>query len=93
MQMAIRTLGKMCRTLNFSDFTSRIVHPLVRVLDTNADLRKDAMDTICYIVCVRANDKQQQRIGVAIATVSPAWYPARHGVLQGTLSRTAWCRA
>lgn len=31
---ALRTVGYLCRVANVSDFTSRIVHPLVRVLDT-----------------------------------------------------------
>ena len=33
---ALRTVGYLCRVANISDFTSRIVHPLVRVLDAEA---------------------------------------------------------
>jgi serine/threonine-protein kinase mTOR len=30
---AIRTLGCLCGRLDFSDYASRIIHPLARVLD------------------------------------------------------------
>ena len=37
-RMAIGTLGRLSRLLNFSDFSSRIVHPLLRVIDTASAL-------------------------------------------------------
>ena len=51
-QASIRTLARLCRTLNFADFTSRIIHPLVRVLDDPKcrELREDVMDTLCIVV-------------------------------------------
>jgi FKBP12-rapamycin complex-associated protein len=63
---ALRTVGYLCRVANISDFTSRIVHPLVRVLDSTdsaaeetdfverrkelGELRDDAMNTLCNLV-------------------------------------------
>jgi FKBP12-rapamycin complex-associated protein len=32
-QKAVQALGRMCRKLNFSEYASRIIHPLVRVLE------------------------------------------------------------
>lgn len=40
----------MADTLDFSDFASRIIHPLVRALDTSPELRPVAMDTLCALV-------------------------------------------
>lgn len=32
-RLAIQTLGRLCKYLNFSDYASRIIHPIVRLLD------------------------------------------------------------
>eukprot|EP00004_Rigifila_ramosa_P027283 TRINITY_DN882_c0_g1_i1.p1 TRINITY_DN882_c0_g1~~TRINITY_DN882_c0_g1_i1.p1 ORF type:complete len:2377 (-),score=590.06 TRINITY_DN882_c0_g1_i1:39-6899(-) len=48
---AIQTLGRLCRKLNFSDYASRIIHPLARVLDVPyQELRREAMETLCALV-------------------------------------------
>lgn len=49
---AMRTVGYLCRVANVSDFASRIVHPIVRVLEstTNLKLRDDAMTTLCNLI-------------------------------------------
>eukprot|EP00742_Colponemidia_sp_Colp-10_P007030 GILJ01007544.1.p1 GENE.GILJ01007544.1~~GILJ01007544.1.p1 ORF type:complete len:2402 (-),score=355.14 GILJ01007544.1:281-6541(-) len=50
-QATIQTLGRLCRTLNFSDYASRIIHPLVRILDgPYPQLKLDAMETLCSLV-------------------------------------------
>jgi hypothetical protein len=33
-RLAVYTIGQLCRNLNFSDYASRIIHPLARVLDS-----------------------------------------------------------
>jgi FKBP12-rapamycin complex-associated protein len=48
---AIKTISRLSRILNFSEYSSRIIHPLTRALkNPNPDLRKRAMDTLCTLV-------------------------------------------
>ncbi|KAG2382353.1 hypothetical protein C9374_005555 [Naegleria lovaniensis] len=48
---AIRCIGKLSRILNFSEYSSRIIHPLSRVLKVqNTEIRQEAMDTLCNII-------------------------------------------
>jgi len=48
---AIQTIDGLSKRVNFSDHVSRIVHPLVRVLDSsNNDLRSTVMETLCSLV-------------------------------------------
>ncbi|XP_004346781.2 TOR pathway phosphatidylinositol 3-kinase TorA [Capsaspora owczarzaki ATCC 30864] len=47
---AIQTLTLLCRKLSFSDYASRIIHPLTRVLDGSPELRQDAMLALTALV-------------------------------------------
>lgn len=47
--MAIQVVGRLCKKLNFSEFASRIIHPLARCLETD-DLRNPALDTLCALI-------------------------------------------
>lgn len=47
---ALETINQLAEILDFSDFSSRIIHPLVRVLDNHPDLRGPAMQTLCSLV-------------------------------------------
>ncbi|XP_071805479.1 serine/threonine-protein kinase mTOR-like isoform X2 [Asterias amurensis] len=47
---ALETIDLLCGTLDFTDFASRIIHPLVRSLDTTPELRIIAMDTLASLV-------------------------------------------
>ncbi|CAL1276555.1 unnamed protein product [Larinioides sclopetarius] len=47
---ALETIDYLSETLDFSEFASRILQPLVRNLDTVPDLRATAMDTLCSVV-------------------------------------------
>lgn len=50
---AIQTIDALSKRVNFSDHASRIVHPLVRVLENaNNELRQAAMETLCSL-CVQ----------------------------------------
>ncbi len=40
-KLAIQTLGRLCTHLNFTDYASRIIHPIVRLLDSPAEAKKD----------------------------------------------------
>jgi serine/threonine-protein kinase mTOR len=47
---ALDTVNHLAEILDFSDFSSRIIHPLVRVLDTCPELRPNAMQTLSSLV-------------------------------------------
>ncbi|OXA52223.1 Serine/threonine-protein kinase mTOR [Folsomia candida] len=49
-RIALETIEQLSCTLNFSDFASRIVHPLVRTLDVTPELRDNCMDTLASLV-------------------------------------------
>lgn len=46
----METIDKLTDTLDFSDFASQIIHAIVRVLESNFDLRQTAMNTLCCLV-------------------------------------------
>ena len=43
-------MGQLCKKVNFSDYASRIIHPLARTLATSQELRLVAMDTLAALV-------------------------------------------
>lgn len=47
---ALDTINCLAEILDFSDFSSRIIHPLVRVLDNHPPLRESALVTMCSLV-------------------------------------------
>ncbi|XP_046427062.1 serine/threonine-protein kinase mTOR [Neodiprion fabricii] len=49
-RVALETVDDLADTLDFTDFASRIVHPLVRTLDTYPELRMPAMETLCALL-------------------------------------------
>jgi len=49
-RVALETVDHLSDTLDFTDFASRIVHPLVRTLDSCPELRSTAMETLCALV-------------------------------------------
>lgn len=54
---AIQTIEGLTRRVNFSDYASRIIHPLVRVLgQSNNELRQAVMDTLCALVVQLGSD-------------------------------------
>ncbi|KDR80665.1 hypothetical protein GALMADRAFT_222261 [Galerina marginata CBS 339.88] len=54
---AIQTIDGLSRRVNFSDHASRIIHPLVRVLEgCNNELRMTVMDTLCSLVIQLGSD-------------------------------------
>ncbi|KAF8966334.1 atypical/PIKK/FRAP protein kinase [Flammula alnicola] len=54
---AIQTIDGLSRRVNFSDHASRIIHPLVRVLEGgNNELRMAVMDTLCSLVIQLGSD-------------------------------------
>ena len=46
----METIQELCDTLNFSDYSSAIIHGLARVIDNCSELRAVAMDTLCCLV-------------------------------------------
>ncbi|KAG6916802.1 hypothetical protein DXG01_005325 [Tephrocybe rancida] len=54
---AIQAIEGLSRQINFTDHASRIIHPLVRVLDTsNNELRMTAMDALCSLTLQLGSD-------------------------------------
>ncbi|EIW79336.1 atypical PIKK FRAP protein kinase [Coniophora puteana RWD-64-598 SS2] len=54
---AIQTIAHLSQRVNFSDHASRIVHPLVRVLDGQSnELRQASMDTLCAVMIQLGSD-------------------------------------
>ncbi|KAG6451388.1 serine/threonine-protein kinase mTOR [Manduca sexta] len=49
-KVAMETVDCLSDSLNYSELVSRIIHPLVRSLDTCAPLRQTAMDTLCALI-------------------------------------------
>lgn len=49
-KVAMETVDYLSDSLNYSELVSRIIHPLVRSLDTCPSLRPTAMDTLCALV-------------------------------------------
>lgn len=47
---ALETINYLAEILDFTDFSSRIIHPLVRVLDNYPELRPSALPTLCSMV-------------------------------------------
>ena len=46
----METIQELCDTLNFSDYSSTIIHGLARLIDNCPELRPVAMDTLCCLV-------------------------------------------
>ena len=46
----METIQELSEALNFSDYSSVIVHGLVRALEYSPELRDVAMDTMCCLV-------------------------------------------
>lgn len=56
-KMAIQTIDGLSRRVNFSDHASRIIHPLVRVLEqSNNEIRMAVMGTLCSLVIQLGSD-------------------------------------
>ena len=47
---ALQTLEKLCDSVDQREFSARIIHPLVRVLDTVPELRATAMNALAALV-------------------------------------------
>ncbi|KAG6820409.1 hypothetical protein H0H93_000916 [Arthromyces matolae] len=54
---AIQTIDGLSKRINFSDHASRIIHPLIRVLnEPNNELRMAVMDTLCSLTLQLGSD-------------------------------------
>lgn len=49
-KVAMETVDYLSDSLNYSELVSRIIHPLVRSLETCPSLRPTAMDTLCALI-------------------------------------------
>jgi FKBP12-rapamycin complex-associated protein len=54
---AVKWLGDMCPCLNFSDFASRIIHPLTRILDTGTpEIKREVIITLTAVATELGSD-------------------------------------
>ncbi|XP_072012517.1 serine/threonine-protein kinase mTOR isoform X7 [Engystomops pustulosus] len=49
-KVALETVDRLTESLDFTDYASRIIHPIVRTLDVSPELRQTAMDTLSSLV-------------------------------------------
>ncbi|CAM4714382.1 unnamed protein product [Leuciscus chuanchicus] len=49
-KVALETLDRLTESLDFTDYASRIIHPIVRALDVTPELRSTSMDTLSSLV-------------------------------------------
>ncbi|XP_040286249.1 serine/threonine-protein kinase mTOR isoform X4 [Bufo bufo] len=49
-KVALETVDRLTESLDFTDYASRIIHPIVRTLDFCPELRQTAMDTLSSLV-------------------------------------------
>nr|ALE20544.1 mTOR [Leptinotarsa decemlineata] len=47
---ALETIDQLAEILDFSDYISRIVHPLVRTIDNSPELRNAAVECLCSLI-------------------------------------------
>ena len=48
---AVLTVRRMCSTVNFTEYASRIIHPISRILKTgSAPMKQAAMQALCAFV-------------------------------------------
>ena len=50
LRVSLETLDRLTESLDFTDYASRIIHPIVRTLDTTPELRSTSMDTLSSLV-------------------------------------------
>lgn len=49
-ELALKTIESLAKHLEISEFASRIIHPLVRVIESSPELREIAMNTMCALM-------------------------------------------
>uniref|UniRef100_A0A4W3GLM4 Serine/threonine-protein kinase TOR n=1 Tax=Callorhinchus milii TaxID=7868 RepID=A0A4W3GLM4_CALMI len=49
-RVSLETLDRLTESLDFTDYASRIIHPIVRTLDLTPELRQTSMDTLSSLV-------------------------------------------
>ncbi|KAJ3508971.1 hypothetical protein NMY22_g16449 [Coprinellus aureogranulatus] len=70
---AILTIDGLSKRINFSDHASRIIHPMVRVLEgVNNELRMAVMDTLCSLVVQLGSD-----FAIFVPTISKSMHRNR----------------
>ena len=75
---ALETVDRLTESLDFTDYASRIIHPIVRTLDQSPELRTTAMDTLSSLVFQLGKKVKQ------ICKYSPEWgRPCEAGGLGG----------
>lgn len=56
---SLMTIGRLCRILNFSEFASRIIHPMARLIQlstTSIELKNNIFNTLCHLIYQLGSD-------------------------------------
>lgn len=61
-RVALETLDRLTESLDFTDYASRIIHPIVRTLDVTPELRNTSMDTLSSLVFQLGKKVQSQSL-------------------------------
>lgn len=78
LRVALETLDRLTESLDFTDYASRIIHPIVRTLDSTPELRGTSMDTLSSLVF---------QLGKKVAAVVPQGSRLNVTTLQKSTSR------
>ncbi|RDD40512.1 Serine/threonine-protein kinase mTOR [Trichoplax sp. H2] len=46
---SLETIDKLIESLDFTDYASRLIHPIIRAIDTLPEVRSSAMDVLCSL--------------------------------------------
>ncbi|KAF0036725.1 hypothetical protein F2P81_012037 [Scophthalmus maximus] len=92
-KVSLETLDRLTESLDFTDYASRIIHPIVRALDSTPELRSTSMDTLSSLVFQLGKKYQifipmvnkvmlkhrinHQRYDILICRIVKAWGAAR----------------
>ncbi len=84
-QKAIHTIEGLTRRVNLSDYASRIIHPLVRVINHDNALRTAVLDTLCAFMIQLGSDfaifhPTIRKVSTTVWSASCAHVGAGHGL-------------
>ncbi|XP_042586296.1 serine/threonine-protein kinase mTOR-like isoform X1 [Cyprinus carpio] len=60
--VALETLDRLTESLDFMDYASRIIHPIVQILDITPELQNTSMDTLSSLVFQLGKNLQSQSL-------------------------------
>ncbi|XP_064091213.1 serine/threonine-protein kinase mTOR-like [Macrobrachium nipponense] len=84
---ALETVDHFADYLDLSDYTSKIIHPLLRTIDTSTELRLDAMEVLCALATQLGRSYERFIPIVNRITVKHKIYHPRYDILVAKVVR------